>query len=177
MPDRPDILGHDTKLRGWPWVDGTHSWVEPTAYAMLGLRAARKYDHPHVHEAVRLLWDRMFTSGGWNYGNTRVLGNTLSPSPATTGIALSALAGEAPSTRVNVSVEYLVRELQHVRSPLTLGWGLIGLTAWDARPKEARQWLAESAAAAIHREPRPLEDALLLLADIVPSFLNGSVAR
>lgn len=28
-------LGHDTSIVGWPWVAGTHSWVEPTAISLL----------------------------------------------------------------------------------------------------------------------------------------------
>src|SRR5215475_7566811 len=28
-------FGHDTFLRGWPWVAGTHSWIEPTALAVM----------------------------------------------------------------------------------------------------------------------------------------------
>ncbi len=30
-------LGHDPNLIGWSWVAGTHSWLEPTAMAILAL--------------------------------------------------------------------------------------------------------------------------------------------
>lgn len=165
---RPDVFGHDTSLRGWPWVDETHSWVEPTAYAVLALRAAGVSSHPRVREGVRLLADRAFPKGGWNYGNTRVLGNTLRPFPATTGIALTALAGEPRETYIDVSLRYLADELPGIRSPSTLAWGLIGLSAWDARPGDTDAWLADSASRALRREPNALEDALLLLADVAP---------
>ena len=62
----------------------------------MALRAAGRASHPRVREAVRLLCDRALDEGGWNYGNTRVFANTLQPFPATTGIALTALAGERP---------------------------------------------------------------------------------
>ena len=29
--------GHDPSLIGWPWVPGTHSWLEPTAMAIWAL--------------------------------------------------------------------------------------------------------------------------------------------
>ena len=31
--------GHDTAIKGWPWIEDTHSWIEPTALAILALRA------------------------------------------------------------------------------------------------------------------------------------------
>src|SRR5262249_9959968 len=34
-----DIVTHDTSLRGWPWIEETHSWVEPTAMCVMALRA------------------------------------------------------------------------------------------------------------------------------------------
>lgn len=163
-PLQPDLIGHDTRLQGWAWVAGTHSWLEPTAYGVLGLKSAGMSDHVRTREGVALLWDRMFPGGGWNYGNTRVLGNTLRPFPATTGIVLSALAGETSDETIHESIGYLTRELQTVRSPMSLGWGLIGLSAWKARPNQSDRWLAESAADALTRDASPLEDSLLLLA-------------
>ncbi len=174
LPPRPDVRGHDGRLQGWPWVDGTHSWLEPTAYAILALRMVGKNNHPRTREGIRLLWDRALPGGGWNYGNTRVLGSTLRPFCRTTGIALAALAGEPHDPQIDASVDYLTRELPRVRSPLTLGWGLIGLSAWNARPTEAEEWLERSALLSPQRPPNTLEAALLLLADSDPSPLIRS---
>ena len=171
VPFRPEILGHDTRLQGWSWVEGTHSWLEPTAYGVLGLRAVNKADHPRTREAVALMRDRMFPSGGWNYGNTRTLGRTLRPFPGTTGIVLTALAGENDNSSIEPSIQYLLNELQQLRSPMSLAWGVIGLTECGVRPREADTWLSESASSALARDANPLEDALLLLADSqVPPF-------
>jgi len=35
MHDSP--IQHDTSLRGWSWTEGTHSWIEPTALAIIAL--------------------------------------------------------------------------------------------------------------------------------------------
>lgn len=175
-PDAPDVLGHDTSLEGWAWVDGTHSWVEPTAYALLALRAAGFAQHPRVREGVQLLLDRTLPDGGWNYGNTRVLGNTLRPFPLTTGIVLTALAGQRRESRIDASIQYLSDTLTSLRSPMSIGWTLIGLGAWDARPSDAGEQLARCAA----QTSDPLlttERALLLLADAAlpfPSFKTAS---
>ncbi len=161
-----DEVGHDTTLQGWPWVEGTHSWAEPTAYAILALRAVGQAAHPRVREGVRLLLDRTLPSGGWNYGNTRVFDSTLRPFVATTGIVLSALAGERSAAPIDASIAYLTPALRDVRSPLSVGWGFIGLTAWNSRPNDARSRLARCAVRTRNEQPNTLYDTLLLLAAV-----------
>jgi len=146
IPPRPDVFGHDTTIQGWPWVAGTHSWIEPTAYAVLALRAARLADHPRTREGVRLLLDRALPTGGWNYGNTRVFDGILRPFPSTTGVVLTALHGEPADSRIDAAIQYLQGELPRIRAPFSLGWGLIGLTAWNDRPASSVSWLQECAA-------------------------------
>jgi hypothetical protein len=170
------MLGHDMALAGWPWVRDTHSWVEPTSYAVLALRAVGKADHPRTREAVRLLVDRTLPDGGWNYGNTRVFDKVLRPFPVTSGIALMALAGESSGKHIEQSIAYLERSLERVRSPLSLGWGLLGLTAWRARPGRADDWLAECATRTAKGQPNNLQDALLLLASVKTSPFIGTPA-
>ena len=85
------ILAHDMTLVGWPWVEGTHSWLEPTATAVLALRAAGLATHPRCIEGLRLICDRAIDAGGWNYGNKAAFGRALRPQPGPTGMALLAL--------------------------------------------------------------------------------------
>lgn len=178
-----EYLGHDTTLQGWPWVEQTHSWVEPTSYALLALRAAGYEDHPRIQEATKLLLDRALPDGGWNYGNTLTLGQILQPFPCTTGIVLTALKGLPINKRIEESIHYLTTELPRIRSPLSLGWGLMGLTAWNARPQHTRGWLREAANKTRQREANALHASMLLLADakqnpLIPaetSILHGIV--
>ena len=165
----PTVYGHDTTLRGWSWVENSHSWVEPTAYAILALRAAENAEHRRVREGVQMIFDRAIPSGGWNYGNKRVFANTLRPFPGPTGIALTALAGQPSDPRIDAGIAYLTHELSRVRAPMSLGWGLIGLTAWNRRPDQASVWLSECAERALRSAPNAMYDALLLLADMDPS--------
>ena len=164
----PAIYGHSTKLRAWPWVEGTHSWIEPTAYAMLALRAVGLGSHARMREAVALLFDRAIPSGGWNYGNPRVFQNTLRPFPDTTGMALAALAGESDSKAVRDGIDYLKDELPRTRAPFSLSWGLIGLAAHGVRPDAAGDWLAESSQLLGEAGNETFFDALLLLGDADP---------
>ncbi|MBW2463953.1 MAG: hypothetical protein JRH11_20055 [Deltaproteobacteria bacterium] len=171
--EHDEMVGHDPTLVGWSWTDETHSWVEPTSHALLALRA----DEPRERtgEAVRLLLDRCVPDGGWNYGNTRVLDNMLRPFPATTGVALAALAGHPEVTpegmaAVQRSQDWLVSALEDARAPLSLGWGLIGLGRWGRYPASTNDWLTASVEADI--EADPLHDALRLLA-MVPGVLSS----
>ncbi len=173
----PSVYGHDTTLQGWSWASGTHSWAEPTAYAVMALRAAHRGDDPRVQEGISLLLDRAIPSGGWNYGNPRVLKNTLRPFPATTGIVLAALAGAANDSRIDAAVDYLQRTLPTTRSPLSVAWGLIGLDAVDAHPADVDEWLRASVRANRRSGFDVLVDSLTLLADARWSPVSPTMAK
>ena len=135
--------GHDPGIKGWSWIEGTHSWVEPTAMAAMALAACGYAGHERVQEAMRLLMNRQLSRGGWNYGNTTVYGKELKPFPETTGIALCALAGSVQRKDVETSLAYLGRSVGVLRTPLALGWGVLGLSAWGERPGSSAQWIVE----------------------------------
>jgi hypothetical protein len=164
--DDPDhIVGHDTMLVGWPWVAGTHSWLEPTAMAVLALRRVGSSSHPRVDEGYRLIRDRAIATGGWNYGNKAAFGHPLRPQPAPTGLALLALANRDKCTpTIARAIHYLQETLLSVRASASLGWGLLGLRAWSSVPEEADRWLAEAYQRAKGRPDATVKLSLLLLA-------------
>jgi hypothetical protein len=137
-------IAHDTSLKGWPWTENTHSWIEPTALSILALKVCGYLDHNRVLEATQMILDRQLPSGGWNYGNTRAFGTMLRPNPVDTGYALSALAGLTESSQVKLSLDYLQRKIERLRTPLALSWSVFGLSAWSGRPAEACKWILES---------------------------------
>ena len=160
-----DPMGHDTTIVGWPWVSGTHSWVEPTAMGLLAMAREGKVHHPRAVDGARLLVDRAVPGGGWNLGNPIVFGKSLRPFPGPSGLALLALAKVgAPSEVVEPALDYLREALAGTLAPASLGWGWLGLRAWRAEPAEGAGWLASAHRAASAREPRTVELALLLLA-------------
>jgi hypothetical protein len=157
-------LGHDTMLRGWPWVLGTHSWVEPTALAVLALKSAGLSSHVRVRDAVRLLIDRLLPEGGSNYGNTTVLGQALRPHVTPSGLALTALAGERDASgRIERTIAYLAQTLNRQTTSMSLAYGLIGLAAHDRTLRAADAWL-EAASHRGGREAAPFKHALVALA-------------
>jgi hypothetical protein len=162
-PER--TVGHDTALIGWPWVADTHSWLEPTAVAILALRREGKVNHPRVLEGLHLIRDRAIPTGGWNYGNNIAFGRDLRPQPAPTGLALLALAGiDGRSELVERAVGYLQESLPRTRAPQSLCWGVLGLRAWGCCPEAADGWVAEAFEQTIHRRDSSLQPAHLLLA-------------
>jgi hypothetical protein len=115
-------------------VADTHSWIEPTALAVIALKATGHGQHDRVLEAIRMMLDRQLPHGGWNYGNTLVFGRELHPMRESTGAALTGLAGVVDQEKVARSISYLQGEVDRLRTPISLGWGLLGLAAWDLWP-------------------------------------------
>ncbi|MCP4202066.1 MAG: terpene cyclase/mutase family protein [bacterium] len=174
---RTPLLGHDTTLVGWPWIESTHSWVEPTAFGLMALIVTGNASHARAIQASELLVDRRLALGGWNYGNTAAFGRAQRPAPDSTGVALSALIEVAEHSLVELSLDYLDREVSRVRTPLSLAWTLLGLSAWNRRPEAAVAWCLEC----LERQTRlgSYDTALLalvLLAAHVSSGLVGSLA-
>lgn len=139
-PDSP--VSHDSSIPGWPWVENTHSWVEPTALALFVLRLSENINHQRARQAILLLLDRQLPSGGWNYGNTRVFGQELNPLPASTGLALQALTGLVEHAEIERSLVWIERNIVTTRTPISLAWGLLGLSAWNRRPRYAKDLIA-----------------------------------
>jgi hypothetical protein len=140
------IFDHDTSIKGWPWIENTHSWIEPTSLAVLALKTWGHGKHERVLEAIEMIFDRQLPSGGWNYGNTIVFDKELLPIPECTGHALCALAGNIEPDVVKSSIDYLNLEARKIRTPLALSWSIFGLTAWQRRPLHVRDWILESLA-------------------------------
>ena len=129
--------GHDTSIQGWPWTEETHSWVEPTALAMIALRTTGNGGSQRVAEGAQLLMDRQLSKGGWNYGNTTVFDTELAALPESTGLALAALPGLADKQDVSRSIALLKDSVKALTTPFSLGWAILGLSAWGERPRDA----------------------------------------
>jgi hypothetical protein len=163
--EQSNYFGHNTQLIGWAYAEQTHSWVEPTAFAVLALKAAGKGDVPPAREGVAVLIDRQLPDGGLNYGNTEVLGQFLRPHLEPTGIGLIALAGETDASgRVAKSIEWLGRSMGPATTPLSLAWALMGLRAQGVTLPQADDWLSSAAARVNVRDRSPHKLALLALA-------------
>jgi hypothetical protein len=110
---------------GWGWTADTAKWVEPTCNALIFLNhvKGRMPDNrllEVVAEAERMTYERMCSQGGWNYGNTEVLGEKLRPYPMTTALALIALQNHGSQPENQRSLNYLVMALPEEKSALSL---------------------------------------------------------
>jgi hypothetical protein len=122
----------DNSLQAWSWVDGTFSWVEPTAWCLLVLkqRVARRA-LPEAGERIdvgeRMLIDRACRAGGWNYGNSNVFGQDLPPHAPTTALALMALHDRRDASVVVRGVQWLQHTGIRERSLVALSLSVISL--------------------------------------------------
>jgi uncharacterized protein (DUF362 family) len=133
-PEVADMCDIDVSLTGWPWGEGTFSWVEPTSWACLALHLLGQGGHPRVQEGERLLLDRAFDQGGANYGNRMILGRMTEPIPGPTALMLLALQEYAGEPRVQAAVQYLRGQLADGRDLEHLGWGRLALDLFRQEP-------------------------------------------
>lgn len=178
QPRRPET-GHDTTLAAWPWVEGTHGWIEPTALHLLALKATGRGNHARAREAVRMLIDRQLPQGGCNYGNTIVLGQTLRPHLQPTGIAMLALSGEEDkSQRIERSLNYLSQNLDRQTPTASLCWSLMGLAAHGHSVASRNDWLQAAYQRTENSDRSPYKLALLALAALqTPSPFGVSLQK
>ena len=165
---------HDTSIQGWPWIENTHSWIEPTALSILALKIAGYTEHTRVREGIQMIMDRQLDRGGWNYGNTSVFGKELFPMPASTAIAISALAGSVSRADIDKSIDYLKSRIDKIKAPFSLGWAILGLSAWNERPANIEEKITESLA--LQKKYGAFQTpllSLLLIACTAPKGLPG----
>lgn len=157
--------GHNGMLSAWPWVEGTHSWLEPSALFTVAFKALGFSEHARTREAGVLLLDRILPNGGCNYGNTAVLGQMLRPHVQPSGIAMLALRGEFDVRRkIALTLDYLAQSLTPETTSASLAWALLGLAAHNRTPKNAAELLAAAYARTMRRDRSPHKIALLALA-------------
>ena len=135
------LFKQDNSLQGWSWIEGTFSWVEPTAWCLLALKQLARVpgmpvERARIDEADRLLVDRCCAGGGWNYGNANAFDQELKAFVPTTAIALLALHDRASEPAVQRSVAFLEQQATSERSGVSLSLALLALTAFK-RPAAA----------------------------------------
>jgi squalene cyclase len=134
-------------LKGWPWRSQATGFVEPTAFAVLALKKLRPYvdarAEARIREAETMLYDRMCTEGGWNYGNSVVFGVDLPPYADVTALTLIALQDYRGSEPNAVSVAALRRMLAEVDSSLALAWATLCLSVYGEDTEGLRQRLEQ----------------------------------
>jgi len=135
-------LKQDNTLAGWPWVPGTFGWVEPTAWSLIALHLSGQAGHPRAVEGRKLLLDRRIPSGGWNYGNPNLDDKELLPFWDTTGLALTALCGQAEIDRLRPSLDLVEKKQDKIESLCGLAWAVICLHSHgrDAGRLRTRLW-------------------------------------
>jgi hypothetical protein len=125
----------DGTLMGWPWTAGAFSWIEPTSFALLALKAAlpgarSRRATERIREAEEMILDRECPGGGWNFGNKRVFGADQAPYPDTTALALLALQGARIGAAKGRALAAIDRMTAAAASGLGLSLAALCRRAW-----------------------------------------------
>jgi hypothetical protein len=137
----------DPRWRGWTWYPPTPGWVEPTSMALIAVNKLRALAESKLLEerqgdGQRFLIDRMSPEGGWNYGNSYVLGQALSSILVPTALAVLAfLPISTYQDRINQALVFLERNLEKIYSGLTLAWCILALSAYEKPVETPRKML------------------------------------
>lgn len=145
----PPLAGsdQDNRLQGWPWIAGTFSWVEPTAWGVLALRRAKAAAaggaaavdvEARLSEAAKLLLNRACHAGGWNFGNADVMGQDLRPYVQASAMALLALTDRRSEPAVVRGLAFLREHWRDEPSALAWGLSLLCLDVYGARDEDIR---------------------------------------
>jgi hypothetical protein len=131
-----DGLPQDNSLQGWSWRRGTTSWAEPTAWALIALKAWHAGDASteaaeRIDAGEQLLADRMCRKGGWNYGSSMIFNTALPPHGAVSALGLLALADKQHSRAARTSLEFLHSHRLDERSASALALSLLALRAYE----------------------------------------------
>ena len=140
---RDGVLGHDPTLVGWPWIDGTASWVEPTALALLALGAEGRLGHPRASAGLAVIRDRAIPGGRMEHGQPRGLRDRPAsparpdrPGPARPG------AGRGPGAAeptVGPAIDYLRAALPGDSRPGVARLGRARPPRLGGRPRRRRR--------------------------------------
>ncbi len=139
------VIGHDPGLVGWPWVAGTHSWLEPTALAILALavKGSSIIRGSARGSSSSSIGSRSTEAG--TTGTSPFSEPSCARSPARRGLlSWPWQPGGDRAQAVAAAVAYLHATLGGLRAAVSLGWGVLGLRAHHALPLEAETWLAEA---------------------------------
>jgi hypothetical protein len=138
----------DNALRGWSWQPGLFGWVEPTAWCLIAskrLQRATQIDgsHARIAEGERMLLDRACPTGGWNYGNSNMLGRELQPYVPTTALGLLALQDRRDPC-VSRGLTFLSGGFRSEPTVLALSLAGICLTIYGSPPADLDVVIADA---------------------------------
>jgi hypothetical protein len=136
----------NNRLAGWPWQDGTFSWVEPTSWGLLALKTTAATHKPaavaaRIEEAERVLVDRCCVSGGWNAGNSNALGQELPPYVPTTALGLLALQDRKDLFEVTHSLGWLTRSWTSEVSGIATSLSIVAMGCYGLQVEAIKQAL------------------------------------
>jgi hypothetical protein len=118
----------DLSLRGWPWLSGEASWVEPTALTMLALESIPGTEiTKRLKESFLYIQDRRCPGGGWNVGSPTMFNLALPARAYPTALVLLALTRSGLGNIQGNDISVLRSQMHRDGGVLALAWGFLAL--------------------------------------------------
>jgi hypothetical protein len=119
---------------GWPWMEGTCSWVISTGLMMVGIKQyvfckPLAEASARLRLAARMLLDRSCPGGGWNAGNSVMYGVPLAAHVESTAIALLGLQAEPDHPVIRAGMDWLEKQALAEQGMASLSWTVLCLAA------------------------------------------------
>jgi hypothetical protein len=173
---------HTTKTmsqNAWGWNKGGFISIEPSAYAVIGLRKAHSTEEKRIKEAEQFFLQNRCESGGWTYGypidtnhpdSKKVYSIPLTPQIHITALVLMAAQGRFKP--LDKDFELIIREYDKSYCPLSLALSVLAFNSYgqDARPILNR--LNEIMLKDDYLAQMPFYNALSLLANLTTKGIN-----
>jgi len=158
----------DPDKYGWPWSDGTASWVIPTAFSIVAIKQTTICNRSaeaenRIRLGTEMLLDRACPNGGWNSGNSVVYGVPMRPHVEATAIALLGLQNEPRGAVVENSLSWLQQKTATLESVSSLAWSILSLFVYQQPVQELKKKLAAVVEDGRIRNNATLATALLAL--------------
>lgn len=146
------LIRQDVTLQAWSWTPGTFTWIEPTSWCLLAVKARDGRSDVarwRIETAEHVMRDRECPGGGWNFGNGEVYGKGLPAHVPTTALGVLAMQDHTRDPLVERAVAFLESHALVEASTSALALSALALAAIGRQAGRLVTRLADHADTAI----------------------------
>jgi hypothetical protein len=168
----------------WGWNPGGFISIEPTAYAILALKATKSKANRRIHEGEKFFYDNKCYCGGWTYGypvdanapdSKEVIYKPLEPQLHITALVL--LATYDSQKEFTEHYNYILRAYKTSYCPLSLSLAAMAVDCYEKDSIDIVKRVNQLMQKDEYVSQMPIFNALSLLANLLPEGKNPLCLR